>query len=85
MPRTGMYLRTVTVRAAEDDDAIDDDATLAHAVTGNGGLTEGDVVVVTVLDSSAEAKVEPPIGTAISAPDDMLPLVIAEARLADGG
>ena len=43
--------QTVTVRTAEDDDAVDDTATLAHAVTGYGDQTEGGVVVVTVLDA----------------------------------
>ena len=43
--------QTVTVRAAEDDDAIDDTAAVAHAVMVYGAVTHGGTIKVTVLDA----------------------------------
>ena len=41
----------VTVRAAEDDDAEDDTATVTHTVSGYGTVTTADSVSVTVTDN----------------------------------
>ena len=40
----------VTVRAAGDDDTVDDTATITHSVTGLGDVNEGGTVAVTVED-----------------------------------
>ena len=42
--------QTVTVSAAEDDDAVDDTATLTHSVSGYGSVTSAASVMVTVDD-----------------------------------
>ena len=42
--------QAVTVEAANDDDAVDDTAVIAHEVSGYGALTEGGTVTVTVRD-----------------------------------
>ena len=42
--------QTVTVTTGEDDDAVDDTATLTHAVSGYGDVTTADSVDVTVTD-----------------------------------
>ena len=42
--------QTVTVSAAQDDDALDDSATLSHAVSGYGAVTTADAVTVTVTE-----------------------------------
>ncbi len=43
--------REVRVRAAQDDDAVDDTAMLSHAVSGYGSVTSGPAVTVTVTDN----------------------------------
>ena len=43
--------QTVTVNAAEDDDAVADTVTLTHGVTGYGTVSSGDEVVVTVTEN----------------------------------
>ena len=47
--------QTVTVTAAHDSDGDDESATLTHAVTGYGDVTDGDVVEVTVVDDDRRA------------------------------
>ena len=42
--------QTVTVSAAQDDDALDDSATLSHDVSGFGTVTTADAVTVTVTE-----------------------------------
>ena len=43
--------QTVTVSAAEDDDAADETATITHTVSGYGTVTKADDVAVTVKDN----------------------------------
>ena len=57
--------QTVTVSAAHDDDAIDGTATVAHAVTGYGNVTDGGTVSVTVIDD--DPVVEPAVHLSVSA------------------
>ena len=45
----------VTVRAEVDDDSTDDVATISHAVSGYGDLTDGGEVTVTVTEAVAAA------------------------------
>ena len=42
--------QTVTVKAAADDDAVDDTATLTHSVSGYGSVTSAASVMVTVTE-----------------------------------
>ena len=42
--------QTVTVSAAHDDDAVEDTASITHAVTGYGNVTDGGTVSVSVID-----------------------------------
>ena len=49
--------KTVTVNAAHDDDTTNDIATLTHAVSGLGDLTDGGAVSVTVEDEPDESSV----------------------------
>ena len=52
--------QTVTVGAAEDDDAVDDSATLSHAVAGYGSVTTAASVAVSVTeDDTAGVTVSP--------------------------
>ena len=44
--------QTVTVSAAQDDDALDDSATLSHAISGFGAVTTADDVTVTVIGTA---------------------------------
>ena len=47
----------VTVRAAEDDDADDDTATVTHTVSGYGTVTTADSVTVSVTDNEPAVEV----------------------------
>ena len=55
-------LQIVTVSAAHDDDAVDDTATINHAVTGYGNVTNGGSVLVSVNDNEI-----PGVGLSVSA------------------
>ena len=57
--------QTVTVSAAHDDDAIPDTATITHAVTGYGTVTDGATVSVVVNDN--DPVVEPGVQLSESA------------------
>ena len=46
--------QTVTVRAAHDDDAVDDSASVAHTVSGYGDVTDGGTVSVSVNDDDSQ-------------------------------
>ena len=49
--------QSVTVTAAQDDDAQDDSATVTHTVSGYGALLTADSVTVTVTDDEPELEV----------------------------
>ena len=63
--------QTVTVNAAEDDDAATDTVTLTHAVTGYGTVSSGAAVVVTVTenDTVGVTVTETNGGTTVAEPD----------------
>ncbi len=65
---TWSTVRPVTVRAAQDSDAVDDSATISHAVTGGdyAGVT-ADSVVVTVDDDETADTTAPRVASIMRA------------------
>ena len=49
----------VTVTAAQDEDTLEETATISHAVTGLGDMTDGGSVSVTVTEPEPDAATEP--------------------------
>ena len=62
--------QTVTVTAAEDDDAVDDEVTLAHTASGGdyGSVTED--LPVTVADGDTVGLVVDPVSVTVDEADD---------------
>ena len=62
--------QTVTVTAAEDDDAVDDEVTLAHTASGGdyGSVTED--LPVTVEDGDTVGLVVDPVSVTVDEADD---------------
>ena len=58
--------QTVTVSAGEDDDTVDDAASLTHAVSGYGDVTAGGTVSVTVIDNDPPPEPEPGVRLSVS-------------------
>ena len=67
--------QTVTVSAAEDDDTVNDTASLTHAVSGYGDVTDGGTVAVTVIDNDQDEP-EPERGVGVS---------VSELTIDEGG
>ena len=70
--------QTVTVTAAEDDDAVDDEVTLAHTASGGdyGSVTED--LPVTVADGDTVGLVVDPVSVTVDEADDPETSSIAE-------
>ncbi len=72
--------QTVTVTAAEDDDAVDDEVTLAHTASGGdyGSVTED--LPVTVADGDTVGLVVDPVSVTVDEADDPETESIAEHK-----
>ena len=72
--------QTVTVTAAEDDDAVDDEVTLAHTASGGdyGSVTED--LPVTVADGDTVGLVVDPVSVTVDEADDPETSSIAEHK-----
>ena len=72
--------QTVTVTAAEDDDAVDDEVTLAHTASGGdyGSVTED--LPVTVADGDTVGLVVDPVSVTVDEADDPATESIAEHK-----
>ncbi len=72
--------QTVTVTAGEDDDAVDDEVTLAHTASGGdyGSVTAN--VVVTVADGDTVGLVVDPVSATVDEADDSATPSIAEHK-----
>ncbi len=72
--------QTVTVTAAEDDDAVDDEVTLAHTASGGDYAGETEDLPVTVDDDDTVGLVVDPTAVTVDEADDSATPSIAEHK-----